>query len=55
MATYDPENPPTEGIPADPLPSEIKEGDSADTDQYDDTRDKVSLLERLRHRKFNNA
>ena len=52
MATYDPENPPKEGIPADPLPPKIEEGDSVDTDQYDDTRDKVSLLERFLHRKF---
>ncbi len=52
MATYDPEKPPKKGFPADPLPPEIEEGDSADTDQYDDTRDKVPLLERLTHRKF---
>ena len=52
MATYDPENPPKKGIPADPLPLEVEEGDSADTEQYDDTRDKVSLLERILHRKF---
>ncbi len=51
MATHDPENPPKEGIPADPLPPEIEEGDSADTDQYDDTRDKVPWYERLRRLK----
>lgn len=30
---HDPENPPPEGIPADPL--EKVEGDSADTDRWD--------------------
>ncbi len=34
---HDPENPPAEGIPADPLPPEIPEGDSGDvTDEGDD-------------------
>ena len=47
MATYDPENPPEEGIPADPLPP-LEEGDSADTDQYDDTRDFQPMLERMK-------
>ncbi len=53
MATYDPENPPVEGIPADPLPLEIEEGDSAETDEHDDTRAKVGVIERIKHRKFN--
>ncbi len=35
--TYDPMNPPPEGIPADPLPPEIVEGDDDDTDEWDDT------------------
>lgn len=33
---YDPERPPIEGWPANPLPDEINEGDSADTDFYDE-------------------
>lgn len=33
--TYDPMNPPSGGIPADPLPPEIVEGDSSETDQHD--------------------
>ena len=51
--TYDPENPPAEGVPADPLPDDFDEGDSAETDEYDDTRAKVGVIERIRHRKFN--
>jgi hypothetical protein len=39
--SYDPENPPPEGVEADPLPDDFDEGDSADTDENDDTRDKV--------------
>lgn len=34
--TYDPMNPPPEGIEADPLPPEKVEGDSAETDRWDD-------------------
>ena len=35
--TYDPERPPPEGIPADPLPPDIEEGDSSETDRWDET------------------
>ncbi len=55
---YDPLNPPPEGIPADPLPLAdmlgfVEEGDSAETDEFDDTRARVGLIERITHRRFN--
>ncbi len=33
---FDPLSPPVGGIPADPLPPSIEEGDSSETDVWDD-------------------
>ena len=51
---YDPENPPPEGIPADPLPGSKIEGDPSDTTQHDDhLPSDAGMTATLRYRRRN--